>query len=146
MAVTLHAPTSDDADGIARLSAQLGYACAVDTVRDRLRGYVAEDDQTITLAVDDERIVGFVEVRLAKTLESGTWAEIVGLVVDRAHRRRGVGRVLVDWAQAWAANLGLDHLRVRTNVTRDDARAFYTDLGFDEIKQQRVMVQQIERC
>jgi ribosomal protein S18 acetylase RimI-like enzyme len=51
-------------------------------------------------------------------------------------RRRGVGRRLVDGAEAWARERGLSSMRLRSRVTRVEAHAFYRRLGYEPVKQQ----------
>ena len=78
-------------------------------------------------------------------LESGRRAEIVGLVVAGAGRRRGVGRALVQAAEAWAAKGGIERLIVRSNITRAESHAFYPALGFSRGKTQAVYQKALER-
>ena len=62
--------------------------------------------------------------------------EIVGLVVDAAHRGRGVGRRLVAEVEAWAAARGLEVVTVRSNVARTESHPFYERLGYARTKTQ----------
>ena len=73
-----------------------------------------------------------------RRLESVGYAEIGGLVVAATHRRQGIGRALADAAGQWARSMGHGRVRVRTNVIRQEAAAFYGSLGFDLRKQQKV--------
>jgi GNAT superfamily N-acetyltransferase len=143
--IELRAPRPEDAVAIADLCAQLGYRVNADEIRDRLAAPSPEDSSVVVARLDG-RVVGWLEVGLVRALESGTWAEITGLVVDAATRRRGVGDALVRWAADWARGRGQPRLRVRTNVIRKDAFAFYTRLGFGETKQQRVLDLPIDAC
>ncbi len=70
------------------------------------------------------------------TLESDPAAEVFGLVVDAAHRGRGVGRLLMEAAEAWAARQGYAEVRLRSNVVRKDAHEFYGRLGYEVSKTQ----------
>jgi GNAT superfamily N-acetyltransferase len=69
-------------------------------------------------------------------LESGRRCEILGLVVDSTHRGRGVGRRLVQAAEAWALARGLDQMAVRSNVGRAESHPFYERLGYVRAKTQ----------
>ncbi|MFB9254799.1 GNAT family N-acetyltransferase [Vibrio agarivorans] len=80
------------------------------------------------------RILGWLHLIYARRLASGNFFEIGGLVVSPENRGYGVGRALVQYAQA--KNLGT--FRVRCNEKRLDAHKFYESIGFDNSKVQRV--------
>jgi GNAT superfamily N-acetyltransferase len=52
-------------------------------------------------------------------------------VAERASRR-GIGRALVDAADAWARDHGLRNLTLHTGTFNANAREFYAALGFVE--------------
>jgi GNAT superfamily N-acetyltransferase len=71
-------------------------------------------------------------------LATGERAEIVGLVVDAATRRRGTGTLLVEAAQQWVRAAGLAQIIVRSNAACDASHVFYRALGFKRVKTQHV--------
>ncbi|HEY2899191.1 MAG TPA: GNAT family N-acetyltransferase [Polyangia bacterium] len=58
-----------------------------------------------------------------------------GLVVAAAHRRRGVGRRLMDGAAAWAKSQGGAQLVLTVWAGNEAARAFYQRLGYDVLSE-----------
>lgn len=72
-------------------------------------------------------------------IESPPFVEIGGLVVDQRHRGVGTGKQLIEACERWAAQIGVNKLRVRTNQTREDAVRFYTRIGFSQKKAQFVL-------
>ena len=86
----------------------------------------------------DGHLCGWLQAHSSETLESGFRVEIVGLVTSKATRRRGIGRLLVEYAESWAARLGATTLVVRSNVKREESHAFYAALGYDRTKTQHV--------
>jgi ribosomal protein S18 acetylase RimI-like enzyme len=50
--------------------------------------------------------------------------------IDPRHRRRGLGRELVDAAITWAADHGAEHLRLWVDDTNPAAAEFYRALAF----------------
>lgn len=85
---------------------------------------------------DGGDVVGWLHAAEQELLESGRRCEILGLVVDPAHRARGVGRRLVEAVEAWALARGLDRMAVRSNVARPDSPPFYERLGYERAKTQ----------
>lgn len=136
--MTIRLATPADSDRIADLCNQLGYNVSNEMVKRRLQKLSEKIDTAAFVAESDSSVVGWIQVSIREAIESGESAEITGLVVDEAVRAEGIGRRLVEEAEDWAATLGFQTVRVRTNVVRTEARNFYHHLGFEEAKQQIV--------
>ncbi|HYV85834.1 MAG TPA: GNAT family N-acetyltransferase [Patescibacteria group bacterium] len=131
--------TDHDVAAVAALSGQLGYPVAADRMAARFQDLVRDADAAILVAEEAGRgLAGWIHVCGRRMLETDACAEIAGLVVDAIFRRQGVGRRLVEAAESWARERGYARLRVRSNVTRDVAHAFYPGLGFNKVKSQHV--------
>jgi GNAT superfamily N-acetyltransferase len=113
----------------------------------RLGELLARPDQRIAVAArmpgpdqrtDGAMLGGWMHVARHIALESGEFAEILGLIVDPAARRAGVGRALVAEAERWARLHRLACLTVRSNVLRGEPHTFYPALGFSRSKSQHV--------
>ena len=126
-----------DAVPITRLSNQLGYPLSTADTLQNLRA-MNSDDEIALVAVKGNEIVGWIHAFKTVRLESGTFAEIGGLVVDQQHNRMGIGRALVENLREWCTGKGIVSLRVRCNVKRSEAHEFYKAMGFAESKQQKV--------
>ena len=126
-----------DAACIARLSGELGYPTSLDAIAQRLSLLPAEFEQVV-VACDDERVIGWMQVGLAMSIESEPFAEIRALVVDSSVRGQGWGKRLVDAAMDWSRSHGMARLRVRSNSLRIATHEFYRRQGFTESKQQKV--------
>ena len=87
---------------------------------------------------EHERLLGWIHVSVIETMESESFAEIRGLVVSESYRGSGIGRQLVAAAEQWAHKKHCSRIRVRTNIVRIDAHAFYKKLGFVSKKTQHV--------
>lgn len=137
--VTLRPAATADLARIAALNGQLGYAATADSIAARLQIILASERDLLQVAVlPDGPVVGWVHAQLVQWLESPYRAEIGGLVVDEAVRRRGVGRILVDAVRLWAVTHGAMELSVRCQIHRVEAHAFYTAQGFIRTKSQHV--------
>jgi len=139
MNVKVRAARLGDAPAVARLSKTLGYPAEVRVVRERLRAVLGRDDQRVAVAVARRgRICGWLQAHASVAVESGPRVEIVGLVVSRAMRRRGVGRRLVAVAETWGREISAETVVVRSNSKRMESHAFYPALGYLPFKTQVV--------
>jgi GNAT superfamily N-acetyltransferase len=123
--------TSGDADEVAALCEQLGDPASPPQITHRL-GLIAERRDHAAFVVEDEgeRVVGWVHVYGHVPLAEDAFAEIGGLVVERRERGQGVGRLLVETAEAWSRDAGYDELRVASQTARESAHEFFERLGY----------------
>jgi N-acetylglutamate synthase-like GNAT family acetyltransferase len=136
--MTIREANSGDATDLARLTAELGYTGSEDLMRRRLARIASQPDGVVLVAILDEKIAGWLQAHASVSLESGYVAEVAGLIVAASARRRGVGRALVENAERWASELGVEALLVRSNVQRAESHDFYRALGFISVKTQAV--------
>jgi GNAT superfamily N-acetyltransferase len=134
----------EDAPAVVALVTQLGYESTVSDVARRLARVIERQDQRFIVAETDGRLLGWVHVGLAEYVESGTFAVIAGLVVDRAHRRQGIGAALMAEAEAWALQQGCSVMRLWSSITRTRAHRFYEGLGYEQMKTQYSFVKTLE--
>ncbi len=93
---------------------------------------------TVLVAELPERqIAGWIGAYLFRSIETRSYVEINGLVVDESIRSRGIGRILLGAAEEWARSIGFDVISVHSNVTRDRAHRFYTKNGYEHVKTQK---------
>jgi len=138
-ALTIREAEPDDAAALAALSVQLGYPATAGETAARLAALRARPGDAVLVAEDGGAVLGWLHVGGKLMLESAPFAEVLGLVVDEKHRGKGVGKRLLAGAVRWAADNGFARLRVRSNVTREDAHRFYEREGFRRVKTQVVL-------
>lgn len=126
-----------DAKALAGLAGELGYPTSATEMESRLENIILERRNAVFVAELD-LVVGWIHVSLIQSLESGSFAEIRGLVVKESRRNAGVGTALVAAAESWALKNGCRQIRVRTNSVREKAKTFYKNLGFQQKKTQEV--------
>ena len=144
--MTIREARFSDAPSLAVLSGQLGYPMQTEETEERLRVLQTSDTDAILVAESDEGdVVGWIHLSGALRLETGRYAEIAGLVVDEAWRSRGVGAALVEAGAEWAAGRGYQTFKVRSNIIRERAHAFYERLGFAHSKTQVVLVRRLDQ-
>ena len=128
-----------DASDISELSNQLGYPSSVDETKERLESILSSDDHIIFIAyLPRNKVIGWIHAYKCQSVESGFFAEIGGFIVAEAFRVKGIGRHLLKPVEKWAMQKNLPKLRVRTQIHRDDAKQFYSNMGFTVTKKQRV--------
>ena|SRR5271155_2232193 len=128
----------EDAEALANLATQLGYASTAVQMTARLRQILPHPDHAVFVAeLPGSGACGFAQVFAGIALESGPRAEILGLVTDASLRSRGIGRRLVAEAERWAQARGFAVICVRSQVVRADAHRFYEGLGYECAKTQK---------
>lgn len=137
--VTVRGGKRHDCEQILNLTRQMGYSVAGSEFEHRLSTVISDEAQQVFVAENHQgRILGWVHVLVANRLGMPNFAEIGGIFVDGKHRGKGVGRALVARCEGWAQEGRMQLLRVRCNLVREDAPAFYRNLGFEHIKDQMV--------
>jgi GNAT superfamily N-acetyltransferase len=130
-----------DVPALGRLMLELGYETTPVELQRRIELLLAHGDHYLRVAVDpDDNVLGGVHASLQFELTVGAFVEIEALIVTRDSRRTGVGVELVRGVEGWAAQRGIYSIRVRSQVHRDGAAAFYRRLGYTATKQQTVFV------
>ena len=132
-----------DASSIAALTTQLGYPTTAAEMQARLAHALASPMDAVFVAEsaggDGGVVTGWIHVIERHLLEAPPFCEIMGLVVDESARGRGVGAELTAAAERWAIGRGVGVMRVRSNVVRERAHAFYVRNGYREKKRQAVL-------
>lgn len=103
--------------------------------REVIASYVESKDAAYILAEINNEVVGFVNIRKAShpsypMFKPHEFALIANLVVDEAHRRRGIGTRLFGEAKKWAIARGLNHIQLTVWTANAPAMIFYSKLGF----------------
>lgn len=95
---------------------------------------LANPDTFIYLAEGNGEPLGLLTISLRQTLLHSTPSGLIDeLVVSKIHRRKGIGKALMDFAVEECQRLGCGEAEVGTEVENAKARKFYLDFGFEEI-------------
>jgi GNAT superfamily N-acetyltransferase len=127
---------SEDAAALAPLASQLGYPSTTEDIASRLALILHDPAQLVAVAEVSGQVVGWIHAALYLTLESGAAVELRGLVVDEKHRGTGLGRALTERVEEWTRERGARIVRLRSNIIRNGAHAFYQHLGYSVVKTQ----------
>ena len=135
--VLIRPARATDAAALARLSGQFGYPTETKAMAKRLALVLGRSDQQVLVAEDGAGdVAGWVHIAERVLLQADRLAEVEGLVVEQARRRRGIGRHLMMAAEEWARGAGCRRISLRTNVVRSSALEFYQSLGYHLTKTQ----------
>ena len=89
------------------------------------------EQDRLLLAVQGDHLIGYAHLRITPSLHTEEAAEVLAIIVERTHRRKGIGRRLILAAESWARQSKRAHLILSTDVTRTAAHAFYSALGYE---------------
>ena len=124
----------EDAEAAAELSAQLGYACNTAEMRTRIDRLTLLPQRAVFVAELEGSIVGWIDASLECHLQSEDAVVISGLVVKEGLRGRSIGQHLCQSIEAWAREIGVAKIRVRSQIKRSEAHRFYLQRGYEQVK------------
>jgi GNAT superfamily N-acetyltransferase len=125
---------------MAELAGQLGYPCTEQQVHDRVEEMANSREQAVFVAArHGEAVEGWIGIFIFRAVELDKCAEISGLIVDEAARSQGVGKALLDAAEAWARSAGCGAISVHSNIKRRRAHGFYMRNGYASVKTQEFL-------
>ncbi len=106
--------------------------------RDYYLELIADEGVGFFVAGSGENILGFVHAAIRETpaiplFVPRRYAVLIDLLVRSGYRNRGIGRMLVDKAQAWTIAEGATSIELNVYAFNKNAIAFYKDLGYQTI-------------
>ena len=140
----LHALDDAEVEGLVALlldcvegDASVGFMSPLShTTAERFWRRVAADvvvgDRALLVAVDDDGIVGTVQLVLGLPENQPHRADLSKMLVHRRARRRGLGAALMEAAEDMARDCGRT-LLVLDTITGSDADRLYTRLGWTRV-------------
>jgi GNAT superfamily N-acetyltransferase len=125
-------PRPGDGDGIAALLGQLGYPASSAAVQARLADCVDRGRVAVFVAETGHTPVGLATAYAVPVIHADRPVAVLSaLVVHEAHRRKGVGRQLLEAVEAWAREQRAYRITLSSGLAREDAHAFYERLGYE---------------
>ena len=129
--IVIREAAGTDVPALTRLAGELGYASEETQIKLRLDHVTADKNQRLFVAEDSGgEVVGWVHVNFGRWLVVDPRGEVMGLIVSAAMRGRGVGRRLMQAAEAWTKHRGGTLLTLRSNIVRKEAHGFYEGIGY----------------
>ena len=123
--------TAADADAVARMIAELGYAVTAEEVTARLAA-IEEGGQAVLVAEIDGEVVGCLSTSMMSVLHRpAPLGRISMMVVDERYRSRGIGAQMVSAAEQLLLGKGCALVEVTSNLRRVDAHRFWERVGYE---------------
>ncbi|MFZ7934821.1 GNAT family N-acetyltransferase [Bacillus thuringiensis] len=138
MSFQIREATIDDIDALCSLTKELkGSSISYEDMNNRLKFvqmspfdflYVYEEEEE----EEEEAIFGLLGFRIRKNLEDVTrYGEISIISVDSNIRRKGIGQVLMDYAEQLAKKHNCIGTWLVSGTKRVEAHPFYKKLGYE---------------
>jgi len=92
----------------------------------------ASPGHELLVAEDGGKVIGTVVLLIVPNLSHNArpWALVENVIIDRDHRQRGTGRLLMEYAVARAKEAGCYKIGLSSDKRRKEAHRFYRSLGF----------------
>ena len=99
---------------------------------------LASGTEALFVAEESGVLLGFVHAQIydtpaAPTMTPRRRAHVDDLIVDKSHRRRGVGRALMQAAEIWARDRGAAEVVLTLWRGNKSAEAFYAGVGYQPL-------------
>jgi GNAT superfamily N-acetyltransferase len=93
----------------------------------------ADPRHEIFVAEDGGRVAGSIVLLVVPNLSHGgtPWAIAENLIVTEGQRRRGIGRMLLEYVIARAREKGCYKVQLWSSTSRKEAHGLYRSLGFE---------------
>ncbi|GHU37151.1 N-acetyltransferase [Bacilli bacterium] len=116
--------------------AELGYDLDETFSQKRLRAVLSKSANHIFVAFVDGEPAGYIHIQDYDVTYAPPYKNILGLAVFKAFQRQGVGKALMQAAEAFARADGAAAIRLNSGENRQGAHLFYERMGYDRVKSQ----------
>ncbi len=98
------------------------------------REICADPRHELFIAEDGDRVVGTVILIIVPNLSHSAtpWALVENLVVTGGHRRRGTGKMLLEYVIVRAREKGCHRIELCSDKRREEAHRLYRSVGFEQ--------------
>lgn len=122
----------DDKAELARLFTVLGHPCSASDIAARWDAWSAEGNRALVAVGQDGRLAGVATLQSMRVLHKAQpIGRVTALVVDTHLQGEGIGRALMEAAEAEVTGRGCGSMEITSRVDRLPAHAFYKRLGYE---------------
>ena len=136
MTILIRDAIAADSSVLVNLMGQLGYPTTQDEMIKRVKLYQNNQAYNIWVAERDGIVVGCISIALIEYFHrKAQFMRITTLVVDANHRRQGVGKLLMEYAEAFASKHGCCFIELTSGTHRAKigSHDFYKSLGYQDL-------------
>ncbi|MGQ3890195.1 GNAT family N-acetyltransferase [Legionella sp. CNM-1927-20] len=129
-----------DIDKVSDLIGQLGYPILPNEMLTRIKLYLAHPLYIAFVAKHDSQIVGVIAATITDYFHRfGRFARIIAIIIDKNHRRRGIGKLLIQHVEKEVINYQCDFIEVTSGIHREPmgSHDFYKNLGYIDAKDKK---------
>ena len=106
---------------------------------DYLSEVIQNNKQKLIVAVEDNVVIGLAKADIECSPSNPLfvqreWLSISTIVVDKKHRRKGVGKILLDNLYDWAKEYNIVEVELTVFSFNKSAIEFYIKKGFNEVR------------
>jgi diamine N-acetyltransferase len=106
-------------------------------------GLLADEHTTILVAVEQGQVVGFIHAAVREAPAFELFVPQKSCLIDNLHvashrRRLGIGRALVEAAEAWGSQLGATGSELMVYEFNQAARRFFAELGYSVLARRMI--------
>ena len=133
MSFQIREATIDDIDALCSLTKELkGSSISYEDMNNRLQFVQMCPFDFLYVYEEEETIFGLLGFRIRENLEDVTrYGEISIISVDSTIRRKGIGQVLMDYAEQLAKKHNCIGTWLVSGIKRVEAHPFYKKLGYE---------------
>ena len=126
-----------DLEEIYRLNKnELHYDFSLMQVKDAWDKIDNDKNNILYVAIDCDKVVGYIHAGIYQSLCLPTMASIFTLVVSKEYQKNGIGKLLLEAVEKWAKNNACVGIRVLSNESRESAHYFYQACGYRKTRKQ----------
>ena len=140
---TIRPATADDITHILKL---YGEQLAIDATEAEMQRNPSQDDFLrvfseinslpgceLIVAEEDGEVIGTTMLMIVPNLSHKAlpWAVVENVVVDEKYRRKGIGKLMMDYCEKRAEEAGCYKVQLLSNKSRKEAHEFYKSIGYE---------------
>lgn len=107
-------------------------------VENHLRNKITSDDSLVLVAVEDQKVVGYSISQITR-MPPFSRGKTIGVIYDMAvtasHRRKGIGKEMLDWIKTWFNNRGIKRIEISVVTKNTIGSSFWREQGFQDFEQ-----------